>query len=54
MADAKVANEAVLLSTIKLGVFPSMRDTLNIFCDNTASIANTKELMAHCTVKHIL
>jgi hypothetical protein len=31
-----------------------MRDPVNIFWDNTASIANTKELRAHYTVKHIL
>jgi hypothetical protein len=31
-----------------------MRNSVNIFCDNTAAIANTKELRAHSIVNHIL
>jgi hypothetical protein len=31
-----------------------MIDPVNIFCYNTATIANTKELRAHSIVKHIL
>jgi hypothetical protein len=32
----------------------SMDDPVDIMCDNTAAIANTKELIAHSIVKNIL
>jgi hypothetical protein len=35
-------------------VFPSMDDPVDILCDNTDAIANTKELRAHSVVKYIL
>jgi hypothetical protein len=35
-------------------VFPSMCDPMDILCDNTAAIANTKDLRAHPVVKHRL
>jgi hypothetical protein len=56
MVVAEAANEGVWLRkfAIELGVFPSMCDPVNIFCDNTAAIANTKELRVHSTIKHIL
>jgi hypothetical protein len=56
MAAAEAANEGVWVRkfAIKLGVFPSLRNPVNIFCDNLAAIANTKELRAHSTFKHIL
>jgi hypothetical protein len=38
----------------RLGVFSSMCDPMDILYDNTATIANTKELRAHSVVKHIL
>jgi hypothetical protein len=31
-----------------------MDDPVDILCDNTAAIANTKELRSHSVVKHIL
>jgi hypothetical protein len=31
-----------------------MGDLVDILCDNTATIANTKELRDHFVVKHIL
>jgi hypothetical protein len=56
MVVSKVANEGVRLHkfVIELGVFPSMGDPMDILCDNTAAIANNKELRAHYIVKHIL
>jgi hypothetical protein len=35
-------------------VFSSMGDPMDILCDNTAAIANTKVLRTHSIVKHIL
>src|SRR3954452_23072396 len=45
MAAAEEANEAVWLREFftELGVFPSMRDPVNILCDNTGGIANAKD-----------
>jgi hypothetical protein len=56
MAASEAASEGVRLQkfVIELGVFPSMSDPVDILCDNTAAIANTKELRAHSIVKHIL
>jgi hypothetical protein len=56
MAASKAANEGVRVCKfiIELGVFSSMGDPMDILCDNTAAIANTKELRAHFVVKHIL
>jgi hypothetical protein len=56
MAAYEAANEGVRLRKfiIKLGVFSSMGDPVDILCDNTATIANTKELRNHSIVKHIL
>jgi hypothetical protein len=56
MASLEAANEGFRLRqfVIELGVFPSMSDPMDILCDNTAAIANTKELRAHSIVKHIL
>jgi hypothetical protein len=56
MVVADAANEGSWLRkfVIELGVFPSMRDPMTMFCDNIGSIANTKEPTAHSTVKHIL
>jgi hypothetical protein len=56
MAAAEAASEGVRLRkfAIELGVFPSMSDPVDILCDNTAAIANTKELRPHSVVKHIL
>jgi hypothetical protein len=56
MAASKAASEGVRRRkfVIELGVFPSMCDPVDIFFDNTAAIANTKELRAHFVVKHIL
>jgi hypothetical protein len=56
MAASEAASEGVWLRkfVIKLGVFPSIDDLLNILCDNTAAIANTKDLRDHSVVKHIL
>jgi hypothetical protein len=56
MAGSEAANEGVRLRkfVIELGVFSIMCDPLEILCDNTAAIANTKELRAHSIVKHIL
>jgi hypothetical protein len=53
MATTEAGSEGVCLRkfVIELGVFPSMGDPVNIFCDNTAAIANTKELRAHSIVK---
>jgi hypothetical protein len=56
MVASEAANEGVRLCkfVIELGVFSSMGDLVDILCDNTAAIANTKELRAHFVVKHIL
>jgi hypothetical protein len=56
MAASKAASEGVWLRkfVIKLGGFPSMGDPVDNLCNNTAAIANTKELRAHFVVKHIL
>jgi hypothetical protein len=56
MAVAEASNEGVWMRkfAIEIGVFPSMCEPVNIFCDNTTIIANTKELRAHFIVKHIL
>jgi hypothetical protein len=56
MAASEVASEGVWLCkfVIELGMFPSMCDPVDILCDNTAAIANTKELRAHSIIKHIL
>jgi hypothetical protein len=56
MAATNTASERFWLHkfVIELGVFPSMGDPVDIFCDNTAAIANTKELRAHSIVKHII
>jgi hypothetical protein len=56
MAASEMASEGVRLRkfVIELGVFPSMDDPVDILCDNTAAIVNTKELRAHFVVKHIL
>jgi hypothetical protein len=53
---SEAANEGVRLRKffIELGVFPSMGDLMDILCDNTTVIANTKELRAHSVVTHIL
>jgi hypothetical protein len=55
MAASESANEGVHLRkfVIELGVFYSMCDPMDILCDNTSAIANTKELRAHSVVKHI-
>ena len=55
MAAAEASNEAVWLRefVIELGVFPSMRDPVNILCDNTGAIANAKDPRNHSTAKHI-
>jgi hypothetical protein len=55
MAASEAANEGVQLRKfiIELGVFPSMGDPVDILCENTTAIANTKELRAHSIVKHI-
>ena len=44
MAAAEASNEAVWLREFvtELGVFPSMRDPVNILCDNTGAIADRK------------
>jgi hypothetical protein len=56
MAASEAANEGVRLRkfVIEVGVFPNMGDHVHILCDNTATIANTRELRAHSVVKHIL
>jgi hypothetical protein len=56
IAATDAANEAVWLRKfiIELGVFPSARDPVIIFCDNTGAIANVKEPRSHSTAKHIL
>jgi hypothetical protein len=56
MAACEAASEGVRLRkfAIELGVFPSMRDPVDILRDNTAAITNTKELRAHSVVKHIM
>jgi hypothetical protein len=56
MAASDATSEGAWLRkfVIELGVFPSMGDPVDIFCDNTATIANTKELRSHSVVKHIL
>ena len=53
---AEAANEAVWLRKfiIELGVFPCAQDPVNLYCDNTGAIANTKEPRSHSTAKHIL
>lgn len=55
MAAAEASNEAVWLRefVIELGVFPSMRDPVNILCDNTGAIANAKDPRNHSVAKHI-
>ena len=55
MAAAEASNEAVWLREFvtELGVFPSMRDPLNILCDNTGAIANAKDPRNHSIDKHI-
>jgi hypothetical protein len=42
----EAANEGVRLRkfVIELGVFPSMGDPVDILCDNTAAITNTRSL----------
>jgi hypothetical protein len=56
MAASEAASEIVWLHKfiIEIGVFSSMGDPVDILCDNTTTIANTKELRAHSVVKHIL
>jgi hypothetical protein len=56
VAASEAASEGVRLCkfVIELGVFSSMGNPMDILCNNTASIANTKELRAHSVVKHIL
>jgi hypothetical protein len=56
MAATEAASEGVWLHkfVIELGVFPTMGNPVDILCDNTAAIANNKELRAHSVVKHIL
>jgi hypothetical protein len=43
---SEAANEGVRLRkfVIELGVFPSMGDPVDILCDNTAAITNTRSL----------
>src|SRR3954467_4009530 len=55
MTAAEAANEAVWLMEFvtELGVFPSMRDPVNILCDNTGAIANAKDPRNHSVAKHI-
>ena len=55
MAASDAANEAVWLRKfiIELGVFPGAEDPVNVFCDNTAAIANAKDPRFHSTAKHI-
>ena len=55
IATVDATNEVVWLRkfVIELGVFPSMRDPVNIFCDNTGAIANAKEPRTHSVAKHI-
>ena len=55
IAGPEAANEVVWLRKfiIELGVFPVMRDPINIYCDNTGAIANAKEPRSHSTAKHI-
>jgi hypothetical protein len=56
MAASAAASQGVQLRkfVIEVGVFPSMGDHVDILCDNTAAIPNTKELRAHSVVKYIL
>jgi hypothetical protein len=56
MAASNTTSEAVWLRefVIDLGMFPRMGDPMNIFCDYTAAIANTKEIRSHSVFKHIL
>ena len=56
IAANDAANEASWLRkfVIDLGVFPCAQDPVNIYCDNTGSIANAKEPRSHFTAKHIL
>jgi len=55
MAATEASNEAVWLRefVIELSVFPSMRDPVNILCDNTGAIANAKDPRNHSVAKHI-
>jgi hypothetical protein len=47
MSAADLANEAVWLQKfiIELGVFPSMRDLMHIFCDHMADIVDTELIL---------
>ena len=56
IAASEAVNEDVWLRkyVIELRVFPSMQDPMNLYCDNTGAIANTKEPRSHSTAKHIL
>jgi hypothetical protein len=56
IAAPDATNEVVWLQkfVIKLGVFPGMRNPVYIYCDDTAAIANAKELRAHSMDKALL
>ena len=56
IAANDAANEVVWMRKflMELGVFPCARDPVNIYCDNTGTIANAKEPRSHSTAKHIL
>jgi hypothetical protein len=55
IAASDAGNEDVWLRKfiIELGVFPSLRDPMILFCDNTGVIANKKDPRAHSVAKHI-
>ena len=56
IAAAEVAKEAVWIKNflIELGVVPSSNESVNLYCDNNAAIAQSKEPRSHNKSKHVL
>ncbi|VFQ84389.1 unnamed protein product [Cuscuta campestris] len=56
MAAAEVAKEGVWLKNFitELGVVPSIKNPIQLFCDNNGAIAQAKEPRSHQKTKHIV
>jgi hypothetical protein len=56
IAAFEATNEAVWIRNFvsELGVVPSASSSMDLYCDNSGAIAQTKEPRAHRRAKHVL
>jgi hypothetical protein len=53
---SEAAKEVICIKIFifELGVVPSASSPMDLYCDNSGAISQTKELRAHKRVKHVL